>query len=164
MKKTVFWILISVLLLGAFTPGILWWGFGLANRWQFAADFESCEKEFNIIKDYVIAEYYDGETERTFYVSRDADGNYRLYEEYAGEYLYWPEEVSAALKAVSEQGFTQTTFGSVSVDAKSIIFESEVDAYALVYSLAGKPDDHNGKLFVKRIGNSWYHVTVNPDA
>ena len=157
MKKTFFEILICILLLGALAPSILWWGFDLTNRWQFAADFESCETEFNIIKDYVMAEYYDGRTRRYFAVGGRRNGEIRMYDSLTGQYVQWPADVMAAIAVADREGFPQgeCSLDMIWVEKDRITFSSEGKAYRLVYMIEGRPDG----TYVKRIGKGWYHVT-----
>lgn len=166
MKKAFFGILIGILLLVMLIPGILWWGFGLANRWQFAADFESCEKEFNTIKDYVQSEYYDGETRRYFSVTGRLDGNECMYDSLNGACIQWPEDVMAAIEVADQKGFPQgeCSLDIIWVETDRITFSSEGRAYRLVYMIEGRPDNMGETWFVKWIGDGWYHVTVNPNA
>ena len=164
MKKVIIrvtLVLTGLALLVALVPGVIRWQFGVALRWHDAADYWECREEFNMIKDYVQSEYYDGETRRYFAVGWDT-----VYDGMNGEYVQWPENVMAAIEVANQEGFPQqeSSLDIIRVERDRITFSSEGKAYRLVYMMEGRPDDGNGSWFVKRIGDGWYHVTVNPDA
>lgn len=169
MKKVIIrvtLVLAGLALLAALVPSVMRWQFGVALRWHDAADYWECREEFNMIKDYVQSEYYDGETRRYFSVSGRLNGEIRMYDSLAGEYVDWPTDVMTAIAAADREGFPQgeCSLDIIWVEKDRITFSSEGKAYRLVYMMEGRPDDGNGSWFVKRIGDGWYHVTVNPDA
>ena len=169
MKKVILWatvILTVAALCAVLTPNLLVLSLHLASRWECAAEYESCREEFNRIKDYVQSEYYDGETRRYFSVSGRLNGEIRMYDSLAGEYVDWPADVMTAIAAADREGFPQgeCSLDIIWVEKDRITFSTEGRAYRLVYMMEGRPDDGDGSWFVKRIGDGWYHVTVNPDA
>ena len=164
MKKVIIrvtLVLTGLALLAALVPSVMRWQFGFAVRWHDAADYRECREEFNMIKDYVQSEYYDGETRRYFSVGGDT-----VYDDMNGEYVQWPAEIMEAIRVADREGFPQgeCSLDIIWVEKDRITFSSEGKAYRLVYMMEGRPDDGNGSWFVKRIGDGWYHVTVNPDA
>ena len=168
MKKVIIrvtLVLTSLALLAALTPSVMRWQFGFAVRWHAAADYWECREEFNRIKDYVQSEYYDGETRRYFSVSGRLNGEIRMYDSLAGEYVDWSADVMTAIAAADREGFPQgeCSLDIIWVEKDRITFSTEGRAYRLVYMMEGRPDDGDGSWFVKRIGDGWYHVTVNPD-
>lgn len=155
MKKAMIWTALglSVLtLLVALAPSVIWWQFSISLRWAYAAEYESCREEFNIIKNYVQSEYYDGKTRRYFAVYRGI-----VYDSMTGESVQWPTDVMAAIEVADREGFPQgeCSLDMIWVEKDRITFSTEGKAYRLVYMMEGRPDGEH----VKRIGKGWFHVT-----
>lgn len=154
MKKVIIrvtLVLTGLALLAALMPGVIRWQFGVALRWHDAAEYRECREEFNIIKDYVQSEYYDGETRRYFAVGRDT-----VYDGMNGEYVQWPTEIMEAIRVADREGFPQqeSSLDTIRVERDRITFSGECKHYHLVYMVDGWPDG----AYVRVIGKGWYHV------
>lgn len=154
MKKVIIrvtLVLTGLALLVALLPSVMRWQFGVALRWHDAAEYRECREEFNIIKDYVQSEYYDGETRRYFAVGGDT-----VYDGMNGEYVQWPAEIMEAIRVANREGFPQqeSSLDVIRVERDRITFSGECKRYHLVYMVKGWPDG----AYVRVIGKGWYHV------
>lgn len=155
MKKViirVILVLTGLALLVALVPGVIRWQFGIALRWHDAADYWECREEFNMIKDYVQSEYYDGETRRYFSVGGDT-----VYDGLNGEFVQWPAEIMEAIRVADREGFPQqeSSLDTIWVERDRITFSGECKRYHLVYMVDGWPDGE----YVRPIWAGWFHVT-----
>lgn len=99
--KTTAWIIVSVLAvvlsIGA-APLLIKAQFVYQSIWGDNADFKSYKSEFVLVKDYIVENVPQG---KSLYFSGVGEHAYDLYDFVAKQYLNCPENIRAALKAIS---------------------------------------------------------------
>lgn len=138
------------------------------HLWKHSANFEEYADDFNVVKNYVEAEFFN-ETDKWLMVSYSGDREVRLFDPDTQAYLQVPSDVISSLKAICNYGFPDkdATFDTIRIQDGRISFCIENGQYALVFSSIQKPSWVNSpnedcEVMVKSIGGGWYHVTKNP--
>lgn len=134
--------------------------------WKYCADYEEYADEFNLVKDYIEAEF-SNKTDK--YLSINSyGGELKVYNPDTKEYLQLPDDVKSALYVVDRNGFPNKDSGLelIRIHEGRISFCISNRRYALVFSPDQKPTwvnspDEEHKVRVKSIGDGWYHVTIN---
>ncbi|MBE6607367.1 MAG: hypothetical protein E7633_02255 [Ruminococcaceae bacterium] len=134
--------------------------------WKYCANYEEYADEFNLVKDYIEAEF-PNETNK--YLSINSyGGRLKVYDPDTKEYLQFPDDVKSALYVINRNGFPDkdSNFDIIRIHKGRISFGIENGQYALVFSPNNKPKwvnspDEDNKIRVKSIGDGWYHVTIN---
>ena len=73
------------------------------NTWRFCPDFNTYEKEFTLVKDYV-EDYMCGNT-GSLIVSNRKDHGYDLYDTETDSYINCPDEVKCAIREIAQKAF-----------------------------------------------------------
>ena len=129
------------------------------SKWEYAANFEEYEDEFNCVKDYVLY-YYEGAIEEYVSIEHE-DGKYNL------QYSFnTPEEVSEALECIVEAFDPDAPLELIRFGENRLTFDT-MRGYALVWSPDEKPTwlsspDEDREISVKKAGDGWYHIVINP--
>ena len=135
--------------------------------WKSSADFEACADDFNVVKNYIAAEF-PNETNKWLLVSSAGGQGTRLSDPDINEYLQAPSNVISSLEAIDKNGFPDkyADLDVIRIHTGRISFC--VDGwYALVYSPNEKPSwvnlpNEDCEIRVKSIGEGWYHVVKVP--
>lgn len=165
MKKLIIFAVVSVLIICAAIsiPYVLIFN---TNKWIYAAEYDEYADEFNLIKDYVLEEY-PNETDKWLSVTSGSEPN-RLFDPDSD--LDSPDEINEALTLVCRNAFPHkdSYLEVIRIHGNRVSFCIPNGQYALVYSPDEKPSwvnsptETNG-VFVKKIGDGWYHVSMNPN-
>ena len=165
MKKLIKWTLIvlAIVIVACFLGRafILLW-FSHTNTWAHSAEFDQYGADFQVVKDYIQAQYPN---EYDKYLSVGHSGGVYLYDPDTGEKLQLPSDVLASLEAISSNGFPHkdADLDVIRIHGDRITFSTTNGQYALVYSPSGTPTwvnspDETKMASVKTIGDGWYHV------
>ena len=130
--------------------------------WQYNADFEGYEAEFQLVCDYVL-EYTDGRI-GVFSYSLSEGHEYDLYDDMARKYVDCPEEIREALKTICKDAFNVNShFEYIRCEDGEVAFHIINAPYKLAYSPDKIPKLKNlsfGEISLHRhIKNGWYHVS-----
>ena len=161
MVKYFYKILLIALLVVLPVVGLYAW-FIHTSIWQYNADFEGYEAEFQLVCDYVL-EYVDGRT-GVFSCSLSEGHEYDLYDDKARKYMDCPEEIREALKTICRDAFNVNShFEYIRCEDGEVAFHIINAPYKLAYSPDKIPELKNlnfGEISLHQyIGNGWYHVT-----
>ena len=158
-----FYKILLIALLAVVLPivGIYAW-FIHTSIWQYNADFENHEAEFQLVCDYVL-EYTDGRT-GVFSYSLSEGHEYDLYDDIARKYVDCPEEVRNALEIICRDAFNVNShFEYIRCEGGEVAFHIINAPYKLAYSPNQIPKLKNlnfGEISLHRhIKNGWYHVS-----
>lgn len=162
MVKHIYKILLTALL-AAVLPivGMYAW-FIHTSIWQYNADFENYEAEFQLVCDYVL-EYMDGRT-GTLSCSHSEGHEHDLYDDKARKYVDCPEEVRNALEIICRDAFNVNShFEYIRCEDGEVAFHIINAPYKLAYSPNKIPKLKNlnfGEISLHQyIGKGWYHVS-----
>ena len=165
-KKSVFWsVVVTLIVVSILFSPIVW--FYYVSIWSESASYEEYAKDFNVVKNYIAAEF-PNETDKYLAVSVASGQGIRLFDPDVGKYLQVPEDVLLSLEIIDKEAFPSkdANFDIIRIYKGRISFGIENGSYELVYSPEEKPSWLNSpkdtKVFVKKIGNGWYHVARNP--
>ena len=164
-KKNVIWILAIVIFVCI--PLGLWLSFYYVSIWSEVASYEEYADDFNVVKNYIAAEF-PNETDKYLSVSVTSGQGRRLFDPDTDEYLQVPDDVLSSLEVIDKEAFPSkdANFNTIRIYKDRISFGIENGSYELVYSPEQKPtwlnSPENTKVFVKKIGDGWYHVARNP--
>lgn len=164
-KKTVIWVLAIVFFVCI--PLGLWLSFYYVSVWSESVSYEEYAKDFNVVKNYIATEF-PNETDKYLAVSVTSGQGIRLYDPDADEYLQVPDDVLSSLEIIDKEAFPSkdANFDIIRIYKSRISFGIENRSYELVYSPEEKPSWLNSpkytNVFVKKIGDGWYHVARNP--
>ena len=152
-------VLLCVFVVKGVVPASMAYHWQYADAWRYSAAFEEYEGAFVQIKDFLLAQYPNGE-EKRLKMDIGYDGVHN------DEIFGFPDEIVDALTLLHGEAFPYKTadFTAIVIDGERIAFESNNGRYALVYSANGRPTytvDANDTedVWVKRAGKGWYHVT-----
>lgn len=161
-------ILCLLLIIYVVVPIIRLMLFSHASQTKYYAEFQSYKDNFVLIKDFIMEKYPDS-WNTCLCVDIMEDGSRTLYDPHIEEYLELPKQVSSALKTIDEHAFPNkdSDFDLIRIYGSRISFSIVNGQYSLVYSSEGKPTFVNGpnegcELFVKNLGDGWYHVVKRP--
>lgn len=144
--------------------------FRYTSLWQYAANYEECADDFNVVKNYVRKEF-PGESDKILFVSNnDSVGRgIGLFNTDTLTFLQLPSDVRSSLERIWDNGFSHkdAKFDVIRIQGDRIFFGIENGQYALVYSPNEKPawvnsPNEDDAVKVRSIGDGWYHVTRNP--
>lgn len=160
----------AILFLGIAAIFYVWplLAFTYTSRWKYCADFDTCGEAFVRVKDYLSEVFADAD-EVSLFISRSEDGSRQLHDRHNNTYPDIPADINEALEKICNQGFPNkdASFDRIRIERNRIAFCVFNGQYALVFSPDEKPTyvnsaDEANRVFVKKIGNGWYHVTINP--
>ena len=140
--------------------------FFYASKWQFCADYKEYEKEFCVVRDYVI-EHYTGFADKNLFVVATEEKGRTLYDPDLHYDLELPEEVADALELLDEEAFSSdASLNIIRIRGNRVLFATE-QPYVLVWSPDEKPTwlsspDDDREISVKKAGDGWYHVVIDP--
>lgn len=167
MNKRIKWVLIilAIVIAASFLGrGIFFLLFSDAQTWGDSADYDQYAQDFQVVKDYIQAQYpgaYDK------YLSVGYKDSVYLYDPETGEYLQLPSEVLSSLEAIDRHGFPSkdARLDVIRIHGDRITFCTTNGQYALVFSPSRKPTwvnspDETVIASVKPIGDGWYHVAT----
>lgn len=167
MNKAFKWLLmILAILIVAFLlgRGIFFLLFSYTQTWAGSADFGQYAHDFQVVKEYVQAQYPDAYGK---YLIVGSYGGVYLYDPDAGEKLLLTSEVLSSLEAIAYNGFPHkdASLDVIRIHGDRITFCTKNGQYALVYSPSRKPTwvnspDEAAIASVKSIGDGWYHVAT----
>lgn len=169
MKKLAIWVPILLLTVIVCIPIVMLSIFNYNHLWKLSADFENYADDFNAVKNYIEAEF-PNESDKYLCVSSASSSHGRgLFDPDTKEYLQVPSDIISSIDTISREGFPDkdSTFDVIRIHEGRISFCIENGQYALVYSPNQKPSwvnspNEDWEVFVKSIGEGWYHVTKNP--
>lgn len=137
-------------------------------RWQFAADYDKYDYDFNVVMDYIETQFA-GESDKRLYVSTAGGNGVMIYDPDTEEYFQLPSDVLLSLETIYRYGFPDkdSQFDAIRIQKGRISFCISYFVYALVFSPNEKPSwinspKENRAIWVRSIGGGWYHVTENP--
>lgn len=135
--------------------------------WKYSADYKNFADDFNLVKNYVTAEFPD-ESDKWLSVSNRGSEGITLFDPELESYLVLPDDVAASLASIRSGAFPDkdSNFDTIRINEGRISFCISSGEYALVYSPDKKPmwvnsSSEDTKVKVKAIQDGWYHVTKN---
>lgn len=143
------------------------WGVWYINdsfRWNIEARYDECADEFNLIKDYILAEYPD-EDDKIVWVNYDNDSDNYYFEDFdTNEVLKCDNKITEALKKLQEEAFCKKSLDSIRINGNRVAFCIEAGYYSITFSPHEKPEMVSGMdvdaegVYIKKADENWYHV------
>lgn len=161
--KSIFWVLLAALLLLIFVVAVKMNSIDNSNSWNYCADYEQYSDDFNLIKDYFIAEFPDA-YDKSLSVSY-AENGYQLFDRDIDDYLILPADISLSLNTVCTNAFSNkyAHLKDIIICGETVSFSINDGRCALIYSPQKEPTwiDSSQKytrVEFSEIRDGWYHA------
>ena len=155
MKKYKLFLTLVLLATVILVAGLPFFLFSYANITRYEVDFDACREELTRLVEFVEDYRAKADPSRLDIASGD-----RLYDPDVG-YLKLPDDIGNAISVIQSDGFVckDANWDSLRFSGSRITFDIVNGTYALVYSPEGRPQYATQRVWVRRIGKDWYHVS-----
>lgn len=138
------------------------------DRWRHNAYYEQYADDFNLVKDYITAEYIDkSDNHILITVQRHNGEKIGLYDTVTQKHLSIPDDVLLSVDVIARNGFPyDASWAYIKFCDGNVLFGVDARGCALVYSPEGNTTwidlfyktPNVRRVRVKEIEDGWYHV------